>query len=122
MSVGGAELRELAGGRADLLAEVAGLAMGFSEGKGPEYEARAETINWLCRAAGTDPEEIPAWTEEGRRRAAVARMPRSSGGLRAPLSQKSTASQVLAGPHRSRAVSVLSQKTSALAPVTGPAG
>jgi hypothetical protein len=42
MAAGAAELREIAGGRADLLAETAGLALGTAEGKGPEYAARAQ--------------------------------------------------------------------------------
>jgi hypothetical protein len=61
-----AELRELAGGRVDLLAEVAGLFRGTSEGE-PD-EALAESAARLCRLAGADPEAIPAWVAEGRRR------------------------------------------------------
>ena len=34
------EFREIAGGRCDLLAEVAGLALGTTERKGPQYQAR----------------------------------------------------------------------------------
>jgi hypothetical protein len=66
---GAANLRELAGGRGDLLAEVAGLCLGTAESKGPEYVAKGEAIARLCRAAGADPEAIGGWTEEGRRRA-----------------------------------------------------
>jgi hypothetical protein len=65
-----AELREMAGGRADLLAEVAGIRLGTAESKGPEYVAQAEAIARLCRAAGADLEAISEWIEEGRRRAA----------------------------------------------------
>ena len=36
------ELREIAGGRCDLLAEVAGLALGTTERKGPEYQAHSQ--------------------------------------------------------------------------------
>jgi hypothetical protein len=39
-AAGAAELREVADGRGDLLAEVAGLALGTTEGKGAEYQAR----------------------------------------------------------------------------------
>lgn len=67
------ELRELAAGRADLLAEVAGLLEGFSEGELDEPLARQAAR--LCRAAGADLEAIPAWVEEGRRRRAAARLP-----------------------------------------------
>jgi hypothetical protein len=39
-AAGAAELREIAGQRAGLLAETAGLATGTAEGKGPKYAAR----------------------------------------------------------------------------------
>jgi hypothetical protein len=71
-----AGLREIAGGRADLLAEVAGIFEGTSEGRldGPLVRQAAD----LCREAGADPEAIPRWVEEGRRRAGSARkMPHS---------------------------------------------
>jgi hypothetical protein len=74
------ELCELAAGRADLLAHVAGILEGASEGKPDELLARQAA--GLCRDAGADPEAIPAWIEEGRRRRAVASMPPMSGGLR----------------------------------------
>src|SRR5580698_1658175 len=65
------ELREIAGPRADLLAEVAGLLTGFYQGTAEQ--ARAEAAARYCRAAGADPALIPRWTAEGRRRAAAAR-------------------------------------------------
>jgi hypothetical protein len=65
------ELRALAGGRADLLAEVAGIFLGTSEGE--LHEPRARNAAELCRLAGADPDLIPRWVEEGRRRAAQAR-------------------------------------------------
>ena len=71
------ELRTLADGRADLLAEVAGILEGTSEGRLDEPFARQAA--GLCRAAGADPEAIPAWIEEGRRRRAAARQPPFSG-------------------------------------------
>jgi hypothetical protein len=73
------ELRELATGRGDLLAEVAGIFEGTSEGELDEPVARQAA--GLCRQAGADPEAIPAWAEEGRRRRAAASMPPFSGGL-----------------------------------------
>jgi hypothetical protein len=74
-----AALRELASGRADLLAQVAGLLEGYAEGElGAPINRQAAG---LCRKAGADPEAIPAWIEEGRRRRAVARRPPFSGGL-----------------------------------------
>ena len=74
-----AEIRALAAGRADLLAEVAGIFEGASEGELDEPLARSAAR--LCREAGADPEAIPAWIEEGRRRSANARRPPFSGGL-----------------------------------------
>ncbi len=70
MTAGAAELRELAGDRPDLLAEVAGIALGASESKGPEYTARGQAVAGLCRLAGADEDAVPRWIEEGRRRAA----------------------------------------------------
>ena len=72
-----AELRTLAGGRGDLLAEVAGIFEGTSEGELDEPLARSAAR--LCRQAGADPEAIQAWIEEGRRRSANARRPPFSG-------------------------------------------
>jgi len=74
-----AEIRELAGGRADLLAEVAGILEGTSERELDEPLTRQAAM--LCRKAGAEPEAIPAWIEEGRMRAAAARQPPFSGGL-----------------------------------------
>lgn len=75
-----AELRALAAGRADLLAEVAGILEGASDGELDEPLARQAAA--LCRLAGADPGAIPAWAEEGRRRRDQARLPPFSGGLR----------------------------------------
>lgn len=77
-----AELRELADGRADLLAQVAGLFEGTSEGELDEPLCRSAAR--LCRLAGADREAIPAWIEEGRRRREAATQPPFSGGLRGP--------------------------------------
>jgi len=73
-----AALRELAGGRADLLAEVAGILEGAREGEPDEPLARQAAV--LCRKAGADPDAIPAWIAEGRRRRKAARQPPFSGG------------------------------------------
>ncbi len=75
-----AALRELADGRADLLAEVAGVLEGTSEGELDEPLCRQAAA--LCRAAGADPAAIPAWIEEGRRRRDNASRPPFSGGVR----------------------------------------
>src|SRR5689334_16251958 len=72
-----AELRALADGRADLLAQVAGIFEGTSEGEPDEPLARSAAR--LCRLAGADADAIPAWIEEGRRRSANARRPPFSG-------------------------------------------
>jgi hypothetical protein len=77
-----AELRQIAGGRADLLAEVAGLALGTGQGKGNEYQTRAQAVADLCRLAGADQDLIPQWTDEGWRRAEAATQPPFSGGVR----------------------------------------
>lgn len=72
-----AELREIASGHGDLLAEAAGLLTGFYEGMAEEPKARAAAR--YCRAAGADPDLIPRWIAEGKRRAAVARkIPKAS--------------------------------------------
>lgn len=72
---GAAELKEVAGDRGDLLAEVAGLMLGTAESKGPEYEARSQAVAELCRMAGADEAVIPQWIQEGRRRAEAAKLP-----------------------------------------------
>ncbi len=65
------ELRAIAGGRADLLAEVAGVLAGTSAGRLDEPLARQAAE--LCRQAGADPDAIQRWVREGRRRADSAR-------------------------------------------------
>jgi hypothetical protein len=71
-----AELVQVAGGRADLLAQMAGLALGFHAGT--LEEPRQRQAAGLLAKAGADPELIPAWVREGQRRAATAsRLPYS---------------------------------------------
>jgi hypothetical protein len=78
-----AELRELAAGRADLLAQVAGILEGASEGQLSEPLNRQAAD--LCRKAGADPTSIPGWVEEGRRRRAnTGRPPFSAPDYRRP--------------------------------------
>jgi hypothetical protein len=72
-----AELRELAGDRDDLLAEVAGLLIGFY--KRTVEDLMAQAAAGYCIAAGADPDLIPRWIEVGRRRAAAARQVPSTG-------------------------------------------
>ena len=84
-TAGAAELREAAGDRSDLLAEEAGITLGTSRDKGPEYWTQAEAIAELCRLAGADESLISEWIEEGRRRAeATARLPPFSQPGRSP--------------------------------------
>jgi hypothetical protein len=64
------ELRELAGGRGDLLAEVAGLQLGAGEGRPDEDWSRRSAA--LCVAAGADESAIGRWAEVGRERARMA--------------------------------------------------
>lgn len=64
------ELAQAAAGRADLLAERAGTALGFGEGR-PDA-ARYRQIAELCIAAGADQALIDRWIKVGRERAAVA--------------------------------------------------
>jgi hypothetical protein len=71
------ELREIAGARADLLAEVAGLLTGFY--RRTNQEARARAAAHYCVVAGARRDEIPRWTEVGRNRAAAARQDSDAG-------------------------------------------
>ena len=71
------ELRDLAAGRADLLAQVAGIFEGASAGRHDEPLARQAVA--LCRLAGADDTLIPQWAAEGRRRAQAARQPPHGG-------------------------------------------
>jgi hypothetical protein len=71
------ELREIAGDRGDLLAEVAGLLIGFY--RETKQERKAQAAARYCIAAGADPDLIPRWIEEGQSRAAVARQPARAG-------------------------------------------
>src|SRR5271165_4436363 len=71
-------LRELAGGRGDLLAEVGGLLIGAHEGELNELLNRQAAD--LCRKAGAEPEAIPASIQVGRERRANAGRPPFSRG------------------------------------------
>ena len=67
-----AELREIAGDRPDLLAEEAGILLGFHDGLD---EPRAKAAASFCSAAGADKSLIPRWIEAGRERAEQAGRP-----------------------------------------------
>ena len=66
------ELREIASGRGDLLAEVAGLLIGYYRRTAEELKARAAA--YYCIAAGAGLDLIPRWIETGCSRAAAARL------------------------------------------------
>ena len=66
------ELREIADGRVDLLAEVAGLLIGYY--RRTAGEPRARTAAYYCITAGADLELIARWIEVGCSRAAAARL------------------------------------------------
>lgn len=69
-----AELREIAGDRGDLLAEVAGLLIGFYRRTVEDLKAQAAA--GYCIAAGADLDLIPRWIEVGRCRGSAARQVR----------------------------------------------
>jgi len=66
------ELREIAGGRGDLLAEVAGLLIGYYRRTAEELKARAAA--YYCLAAAASLGLIPLWIEVGCSRAAATRL------------------------------------------------
>ena len=65
-----AELKQAAAGWAALLAECAGLALGYGEHQ--PGAARYRHIAELCVAAGVDQTLVEAWIEVGRQRASTA--------------------------------------------------
>jgi hypothetical protein len=70
-------LRNLAAGRADLLAQVCGIFEGAFQGRPDEPLARQAASR--CRLAGADAALIPQWAAEGRSRAQAARQPSHGG-------------------------------------------
>jgi hypothetical protein len=66
------ELREIVGRRGDLLAEVAGLLIGYYRRTAEEPKARSAV--YYCIAAGASLELIPRWVQVGCSRAAAARL------------------------------------------------
>jgi hypothetical protein len=65
-----ADLRRAAAGRADLLGEHAGVALGFGEGR--MDSARYQQIARLCAAAGADHRLMDRWNKIARQRALIA--------------------------------------------------
>jgi len=72
-----AELAELAAGRRDLLAQHAGMTVGFNEGD--MDEDRHVLAAQLCIEAGADTSQVQRWIDAGRRAAEIAAMRRPSG-------------------------------------------
>jgi hypothetical protein len=68
-----AELREVAGDRPDLLAEHAGLCLGWAEAVMPLLASRFRAEADLCIVAGADPDKIRQWIPVGQQRAEAAR-------------------------------------------------
>jgi hypothetical protein len=64
-----AELREIANGRGDLLAERAGLTLGFYARDNRNEWARKAVVAALLIAAGADLTRLTEWIEEGQQRA-----------------------------------------------------
>jgi hypothetical protein len=67
-----AELQEVAGDRPDLLAEHAGVCLGWAEAVAPILASRFRAEADLCIVAGADPEKIKQWVPVGRERAEAA--------------------------------------------------
>jgi hypothetical protein len=66
VAAGAAELRQLAGSRPDLLAEVAGLIWGYHRHEAHSAEwARHERAVVMLLDAGADPEDVPRWFAAG---------------------------------------------------------
>jgi hypothetical protein len=74
------ELREVAGDRPDLLAEHAGVCLGWAEAVAPILASRFRAEADPCIAAGADPEKIRQWIPAGRERAEAAQQAPHTGG------------------------------------------
>jgi hypothetical protein len=63
------ELRQIAAGRGDLLADRAGLTLGFYARENRDEWARRAVVAALLIAAGADLSRLTEWIEEGQQRA-----------------------------------------------------
>lgn len=70
-----AELVAVAGGRADLLAQHAGVVTGATEGELPMQVEMAREQARLCILAGADPDALGPWIDVGRQRHGQRRLP-----------------------------------------------
>jgi hypothetical protein len=77
-----ADIRETAQGRADLLAEQAGLALGFALAQTGPQASIGRLAAELCIAAGADEAQIERWQAVGYQRATGSREAPSSGAQR----------------------------------------
>ena len=75
-----ADLQEVAGDRPDLLAEHAGVCLGWAEAGAPILASRFRAEADLCIVAGADPEKIKQWIPVGRERAEAAMQTPYTGG------------------------------------------
>jgi hypothetical protein len=73
LAAAAAELRKVASDRADLLAEHAGVCLGWAEAVAPILASRFRAEADLCIVAGADPEKIKQWIPVGRERAEAAK-------------------------------------------------
>ena len=74
------ELQQAAGGRTDLLSEMAGLHLGFARADIDLMASKHRAIAKLAFAAGADPELAEKWIAEGMGRLESARQTPHSGG------------------------------------------
>jgi hypothetical protein len=68
-----ADIRDTARGRADLLAEHAGLALGFALAQGGPQAPIGRLAAELCIAAGADETQVQRWQAAGYQRAIISR-------------------------------------------------
>jgi hypothetical protein len=80
LAAGAAELRELSAGRSDLLAECAGLELGFHSPADADWTLHRTAADLLVAAGAGPQEDIARWTDIGRQRAAAARSGRAPRG------------------------------------------
>jgi hypothetical protein len=80
LAAAAAELQEVAGDRPDLLAEHAGVCLGWAETVAPILASRFRAEADLCIVAGADPEKIKQRVPVGRERAEAAMQTPYSGG------------------------------------------
>ena len=71
------ELAAVAAGRGDLLAQEAGINLGFASARDGWEHAIRQLAAELCIEAGADPAAVATWTEVGRERADEVRARRS---------------------------------------------